>query len=83
MIPAGTSGSVCGLLQYICYAIALHSWLIWSSSGPVCLAGTFKLSLQFTEEYPNKAPVVKFVSNIFHPNGMWQPPALKYVHLVM
>ncbi|CAL8461877.1 g1408 [Coccomyxa elongata] len=30
--------------------------------------GTFKLSLQFTEEYPNKAPVVKFVSNIFHPN---------------
>ena len=33
-------------------------------------AGTFKLTLEFSEEYPNKAPVVKFVSNIFHPNGV-------------
>eukprot|EP00161_Ancyromonas_sigmoides_P025922 TRINITY_DN8839_c0_g1_i11.p1 TRINITY_DN8839_c0_g1~~TRINITY_DN8839_c0_g1_i11.p1 ORF type:complete len:116 (+),score=16.57 TRINITY_DN8839_c0_g1_i11:40-348(+) len=31
--------------------------------------GTFKLSLAFTEDYPNKAPRVKFVSKIFHPNG--------------
>jgi ubiquitin-conjugating enzyme E2 A len=31
--------------------------------------GTFKLSLDFTEEYPNKAPVVKFISKLFHPNG--------------
>ena len=30
--------------------------------------GTFKLSLEFTEDYPNKPPVVKFVSKIFHPN---------------
>jgi len=30
--------------------------------------GTFKLSMAFTEEYPNKAPVVKFVSKMFHPN---------------
>mmetsp|Transcript_42297 Transcript_42297/g.109700 ORF Transcript_42297/g.109700 Transcript_42297/m.109700 type:complete len:162 (-) Transcript_42297:348-833(-) len=30
--------------------------------------GTFKLTLQFSEEYPNKAPVVKFVSTMFHPN---------------
>ncbi|KAJ4455454.1 putative Ubiquitin-conjugating enzyme E2 2 [Paratrimastix pyriformis] len=30
--------------------------------------GTFRLTLQFTEEYPNKAPVVKFVSRMFHPN---------------
>ena len=41
-----------------------------ASSGTLLLhAGTFKLTLQFSEEYPNKAPVVKFVSNIFHPNG--------------
>jgi ubiquitin-conjugating enzyme E2 A len=30
--------------------------------------GTFRLSLEFTEEYPNKAPVVKFISKMFHPN---------------
>lgn len=31
--------------------------------------GTFKLTLEFTEEYPNKAPVVKFKSQMFHPNS--------------
>ena len=30
--------------------------------------GTFKLTLEFNEEYPNKAPKVKFVSKMFHPN---------------
>ena len=30
--------------------------------------GTFKLLLEFTEDYPNKPPAVKFISKIFHPN---------------
>lgn len=30
--------------------------------------GTFKLLLEFTEDYPNKPPAVKFLSKIFHPN---------------
>nr|VDD07575.1 unnamed protein product [Brassica rapa] len=30
--------------------------------------GTFKLSLQFSEDYPNKPPRVRFVSRMFHPN---------------
>ncbi|KAJ2692453.1 Ubiquitin-conjugating enzyme E2 2 [Coemansia spiralis] len=30
--------------------------------------GTFKLSLTFDESYPNKPPLVKFVSRMFHPN---------------
>ena len=30
--------------------------------------GTFKLTLEFTEDYPNKAPVVKFLTKMFHPN---------------
>jgi len=30
--------------------------------------GTFKLKLVFTEEYPNRPPNVKFVSDMFHPN---------------
>ena len=30
--------------------------------------GTFKLTISFTEEYPNKPPTVRFVSKMFHPN---------------
>ena len=30
--------------------------------------GTFRLSLEFSEDYPNKPPVVKFLSKMFHPN---------------
>jgi hypothetical protein len=33
------------------------------------VAGTFKLTLEFSEDYPNKAPVVKFKSTMFHPNS--------------
>ena len=31
--------------------------------------GTFELTMKFSEEYPNKAPKVKFVTKMFHPNG--------------
>lgn len=37
--------------------------------------GTFKLALQFSEEYPNKPPIVKFVSKLFHPNGKYRANA--------
>ena len=30
--------------------------------------GTFHLLMDFTEEYPNSPPSVKFVTNMFHPN---------------
>ena len=30
--------------------------------------GTFRLTLTFTEEYPNKPPTVTFVTSMFHPN---------------
>ena len=30
--------------------------------------GTFRLLLEFDEEYPNKHPHVKFLSEMFHPN---------------
>ncbi len=30
--------------------------------------GVFKLIINFTENYPNKPPSVKFISEIFHPN---------------
>ncbi|KAF8378411.1 hypothetical protein HHK36_029750 [Tetracentron sinense] len=34
----------------------------------ICYSGTFKLTLQFSEDYPNKPPTVRFVSRMFHPN---------------
>ncbi len=30
--------------------------------------GTFNLLLEFSEDYPNKPPKVRFVSRVFHPN---------------
>jgi len=36
---------------------------------PILFSGTFKLTLQFNEEYPNKPPTVRFVSRMFHPNS--------------
>ena len=35
--------------------------------------GTFKLSVDFTEDYPNKAPTVKFMTKMFHPNSAHAP----------
>lgn len=30
--------------------------------------GTFRLTMQFSEEYPGKPPIVRFVTKMFHPN---------------
>jgi ubiquitin-conjugating enzyme E2 A len=31
--------------------------------------GTFKLTIEFSEDFPNKAPTVRFVTRMFHPNS--------------
>eukprot|EP00891_Asterochloris_glomerata_P000859 jgi/Astpho2/859/Aster-00707 len=43
--------------------------------------GTFKLTLEFSEEYPNKAPVVKFKSKMFHPNSCHKSPICAAVYM--
>lgn len=46
---------------------------LWCSYFPPLLlslsTGTFKLVIEFSEEYPNKPPTVRFSSKMFHPNG--------------
>ena len=51
--------------MYAC--VTLAAWAI-RPDDTAWEDGTFKLTLEFTEEYPNKAPTVKFVTKMFHPN---------------
>lgn len=48
----------------------IMSWnaVIFGPEGTPFEDGTFKLVIEFTEEYPNKPPTVRFVSKMFHPN---------------
>jgi len=42
--------------------------VIFGKDGSVWEGGIFKLLLEFTDNYPFKAPAVHFVTKIFHPN---------------
>lgn len=64
----GKAGGI-GALRSLLAAVRIGLMEEPSLLPPTCHAGTFKLTLEFSEEYPNKAPVVKFVSKLFHPNG--------------
>uniref|UniRef100_A0A8C4SEE9 Ubiquitin-conjugating enzyme E2B (RAD6 homolog) n=1 Tax=Erpetoichthys calabaricus TaxID=27687 RepID=A0A8C4SEE9_ERPCA len=61
--PAGVSG-----------APSENNIMVWNASLLLfCLPfspilGTFKLVIEFSEEYPNKPPTVRFISKMFHPN---------------
>lgn len=48
--------------------IMLWNAVIFGPEDTAWEGGTFKLSLTFTEDYPNKAPTVRFESKMFHPN---------------
>ncbi|GIL81781.1 hypothetical protein Vretimale_1384 [Volvox reticuliferus] len=48
--------------------IMLWNCVIFGPEDTPWDGGTFKLTMEFTEEYPNKAPTVKFKSKLFHPN---------------
>ena len=42
--------------------------VIFGPDETVWEGGTFKLLMEFTEDYPNKPPAVRFISKLFHPN---------------
>ncbi|KAJ5072935.1 ubiquitin-conjugating enzyme e2 2 [Anaeramoeba ignava] len=44
------------------------SAVIFGPQDTVWDGGIFKLTFDFSEDYPNKPPVVKFLSKMFHPN---------------
>ncbi|KAA6400199.1 MAG: putative Ubiquitin-conjugating enzyme E2 [Streblomastix strix] len=48
----------------------IMSWnaIVLGPEGTAWENGTFKLTLLFDNEYPNRPPIVKFASKIFHPN---------------
>ena len=49
---------------------SLFKWdaIIFGPSDTIWEGGIFQLTMEFNEEYPNKAPKVKFITKMFHPN---------------
>ncbi len=49
---------------------SLFHWeaVIFGPDDTIWEGGCFNLTIEFTEEYPNKAPKVKFLTKMFHPN---------------
>ncbi|KAL8569276.1 Ubiquitin-conjugating enzyme E2 A [Nucella lapillus] len=60
--PAGVSGAPSD------NNIMLWNAVIFGPHDTPFEDGTFKLTIEFTEEYPNKPPSVRFISKMFHPN---------------
>lgn len=44
-----------------------HATIIGPEGTPYA-GGTFTLDIKFTNEYPFKAPQIKFITKVFHPN---------------
>jgi ubiquitin-conjugating enzyme E2 A len=42
--------------------------VIFGPDDTVWEGGTFNLMMEFSEDYPNTAPSVRFVTKLFHPN---------------
>lgn len=76
--PAGVSASpvadnvmtwsVAHVVEYRhCLIINRNAVIIGPADTPF-EDGTFRLVMHFEEQYPNKPPSVKFISQMFHPN---------------
>ncbi|CAH8484203.1 unnamed protein product [Heterobilharzia americana] len=42
--------------------------IILGPDGTAFADGIFRLTMEFTESYPNVPPIVRFISKMFHPN---------------
>lgn len=63
----GKSVKICFFHYNICeYLVPIA--VIFGPDDTPWEGGTFKLLMEFTEEYPNKPPAVKFITKMFHPN---------------
>ena len=51
--------------------IMIWQAVIFGPDDTIWEGAIFMLSMEFTEDYPNKAPIVKFLNKIFHPNGKY------------
>ncbi|KEI40536.1 uncharacterized protein L969DRAFT_15896 [Mixia osmundae IAM 14324] len=60
--PGGISGAPCQ------DNILLWNAVIFGPTETPFEDGTFRLVLTFDESYPNKAPTVRFLTKMFHPN---------------
>ncbi|KAK4080381.1 hypothetical protein Trihar35433_1486 [Trichoderma harzianum] len=68
--PAGVSASPIPD-NVMTWFVAPHTSTTKDMQGPADTPfedGTFRLVMQFEEQYPNKPPQVKFISQMFHPN---------------
>ena len=48
--------------------MCIHVWIL-DQSVSHSEGGYFKAHLQFPKEYPQRPPKMKFVTDIWHPNG--------------
>ncbi|XP_028631707.1 ubiquitin-conjugating enzyme E2 B isoform X1 [Grammomys surdaster] len=48
--------------------LLIRDLFVFRPEGTPFEDGTFKLVIEFSEEYPNKPPTVRFLSKMFHPN---------------
>ena len=49
---------------------SIFKWdaIIFGPTDTIWEGGIFQLTMEFSDEYPNKAPKVKFITKMFHPN---------------
>ena len=64
-LPTGMSTS---LLNSSGQVVATRNAVIIGPADTPFEDGTFRLVMNFEEQYPNKPPGVKFISQMFHPN---------------
>jgi ubiquitin-conjugating enzyme E2 A len=48
----------------------IYQWeaVIYGTLDTIWEGGTFRLQMQFNDEYPNQPPAVQFKTKMFHPN---------------